>query len=222
MKDLNKKPFGGLLRLLISLAALLFISAWTFDYWQAWIFLAVFSGSVLAITLYLIKEDPRLLKRRINAGPGAEKERSQKVIQTLALIAFIVMFVFPAVDHRFAWSRVPPYTFAAGDILGLVIIFLVFKENTFTSAVIEIDTEQKVISTGPYAFVRHPMYIGALAMLSGVPLALGSWWGLLTIIPITLVIVWRLLDEEQFLAKKLSGYSEYRNKVRYHLVPFIW
>ena len=225
MKDLNKKAFGGLLRLLISLAVLLFLPAWTLDYWQAWVFLAVFSGSVLAITFYLISEDPRLLKRRIDAGPSAEKERSQKIIQTLALTAFIVVFVFSAVDHRFAWSRVPPYTAAAGDILvvlGLLIIFVVFKENTFTSAVIEIDTEQKVISTGPYALVRHPMYLGALVMLLGVPLALGSWWGLLTIIPITLVIVWRLLDEEQFLAKKLSGYSEYRDKVRYRLVPFIW
>jgi protein-S-isoprenylcysteine O-methyltransferase Ste14 len=94
MDDLNKKAFGGFLRLLISLAVLLFLPAWTFDYWQAWIFLAVFSGSVLMITLYLIKQDPRLLKRRINAGPSAEKERSQKVIQTLALIAFIVVFVF--------------------------------------------------------------------------------------------------------------------------------
>ena len=134
-------------------------------------------------------------------------------------MAFIVVFVFSAVDHRFAWSRVPPYTVASGDILvvlGLLIIFVVFKENTFTSAVIEIDTEQKVISTGPYAFVRHPMYLGALVMLLGVPLpALGSWWGLLTIIPITLVIIWRLLDEEQFLAKKLSGYSEYPDKVTY-------
>ncbi len=225
MKDLNKKAFGGLLRLLISLAVLLFLPAWTLDYWQAWIFLAVFFGSVLVITVYLIKWDPRLLERRINAGPSAEKERSQKVIQTLALIAFIMVFVFSAVDHRFAWSKVPLYTVAAGDflvVLGLIIIFLVFKENTFTSAVIEIDTEQKVISTGPYAFVRHPMYIGALVMLLGVPLALGSWWGLLTILPMTLVIVWRLLDEEQFLAKKLSGYSEYRSKVRYRLVPFIW
>jgi protein-S-isoprenylcysteine O-methyltransferase Ste14 len=177
------------------------------------------------ITIYLIKRDPRLLERRIKAGPSAEKERSQKVIQALATIAFVVVFVFSAVDHRFAWSSVPPYSVVAGDILvvlGLLIIFFVFKENTFTSAVIEIDTEQKVISTGPYAFVRHPMYIGALVMLLGVPLALGSWWGLLTIIPMTLVIVWRLLDEEQFLAKKLSGYSEYQNKVRYRLVPFIW
>jgi protein-S-isoprenylcysteine O-methyltransferase Ste14 len=99
---------------------------------------------------------------------------------------------------------------------------LVFKENTFTSATIETGAEQKVVSTGPYAVVRHPMYIGALIMLLGVPLALGSWWGLLTVIPMKLVIVFRLLDEEKFLTKNLSGYSEYKNKVKYRLVPFVW
>ena len=114
---------------------------------------------------------------------------------------------------------------SVGDILvalGLYFVFLVFKENSFTSAVIEVGSEQKIITTGPYALVRHPMYIGALVMLTGVPLALGSWWGLLAVIPITLTIVWRLLDEEKFLAKNLPGYPEYQNKVKYHLVPFIW
>jgi len=225
MKDLNKKAFGGLLSLIISLAASLFLPAWTLYYWQAWIFLGVFSVSVLAITIYLMKKDPKLLERRVNAGPGAEKEKSQKIIQFLASIAFIAVIVFPAIDHRFAWSRMPPYAVAAGDILvalGLLVIFFVFKENTFTSAIIEVGTEQKIISTGPYAFVRHPMYTGGLIMLLGVPIALGSWWGLFTIIPITLVIIWRLLDEEKFLAKNLSGYSEYQNKVRYRLLPFIW
>lgn len=135
------------------------------------------------------------------------------------------MIEFPAIDHRFAWSTVPPYVSFAGDglvALGLLIIFLVFKENTFTSAVIEVDAEQTVIATGPYRLVRHPMYAGALVMLLGVPLALGSRWGLLTIIPIALVIVWRLLDEEKFLARNLPGYSEYRSKVKARLVPFIW
>ena len=161
----------------------------------------------------------------MNAGPGAEKERSQKIIQSLATIGFIAVIVFPAVDHRFGWSSVPLPVAIAGDALvtlGLLIIFFVFKENTFTSSVIEVDPEQRVIATGPYALVRHPMYVGALVMLLGVPLALGSWWGLFTVIPITLVIVWRLVDEEKFLVKNLSRYSEYQNKVRYRLVPFIW
>ena len=212
LKDLNRKAFAGLLRLIIALAASLFLPAWTLDYWQAWIFLAVFSMSVLAITRYLMKNDPKLLERRIHSGSRAEKERSQKRIQFFGAIAFIALFILPGLDHRFGWSTMPPYLVAAGDVLvtlGFLIIFLVFKENTFTSAIIEVSTEQEVISTGPYALVRHPMYAGALVMLFGVPLALGSWWGLLTFAPITFVIVWRLIDEENFLAKNLPGYSEY-------------
>jgi protein-S-isoprenylcysteine O-methyltransferase Ste14 len=113
----------------------------------------------------------------------------------------------------------------AGDLLvflGLLIIFFVFKENTFTSAVIEVDAQQKVVATGPYALIRHPMYAGALVMLAGVPLALGSVWGLLTIVPITVVIVLRLLDEERFLDKNLAGYSDYSNKTGYRLLPYVW
>ena len=225
MKDLNKKAFGGLSFLLVVLATSLFLPAWTFVYWQAWIFLAVFFLSALAITLYLMEKDQKLLERRVNGGPTAEKETIQKIIQSLAGIAFIAIFVLSALDHRFGWSAVSIYFVIAGDILimlGLFMVFLVFKENTFTSATIEIDVEQKVISTGPYALVRHPMYIGAFVMLVGVPPSLGSWWGLLVVIPIVLVIIWRLLNEEKFLAKNLPGYTEYRDKVKYRLIPFIW
>ena len=225
MNDLNKKAFTGLLRLIAGLAAFLFFPVWTVDYWQAWVFLAVFSASVSAVTLYLMKNDPKLLERRVRAGPGAENKKSQKIIQLLASAAFILVIVFPAVDHRFAWSTVPLVIVLTGDVvvaLGLLVVFFVFRENTFTSAAIEIAAHQIVVSTGPYAVVRHPMYIGALVMLLGVPLALGSWWGLFTIVPITLVIVWRLLDEEKFLAKTLPGYAEYCGTVRYRLVPFIW
>jgi len=225
MKDLNKRAFAGLLWLLISMAAALFLPAWSLDYWQAWTFLAVFSASVLAITLYLMKNDPKLLERRMHSGPSAEKENSQKIIQLFATIAFIAVLVFPAIDHRFGWSAVPLYAVAAGDVLvalGLLMIFFVFRENTFASGIIDVNPEQKVISTGPYRLVRHPMYLGALIMFLGMPLALGSWWGLFAIIPLTLVLAWRLLDEERFLAEHLPGYSEYRNKVRFRLVPFIW
>ncbi|MBZ5611462.1 MAG: isoprenylcysteine carboxylmethyltransferase family protein [Acidobacteriia bacterium] len=225
MKDLDKRAFGGLVWLLASMGVLLFLPAWTLDYREAWIFLVVFSASVLAITLYLMKNDPRLLERRMHSGPGAEKEGSQKVIQFIATIAFIAVIVLPAMDHRFAWSVAPLYAVVAGDVfvaLGMLVIFLVFKENTFASATIEVDSGQKVISSGPYALVRHPMYLGALIMLLGVAPALGSWFGLFAAIPLALVIVWRLLDEEEFLARSLPGYSEYRNKVKYRLVPFIW
>jgi protein-S-isoprenylcysteine O-methyltransferase Ste14 len=225
MNALNIRALAGFLQLLVIMAVLIFVPAGTLDYPQAWIFLAVFFVPVLAITIYLMKNDPNLLERRIKAGPSDEKETSQKIIQFFAMIDFIAVMLVPALDHRFAWSAVPPYVVAAGDIfvvLGFFIVFLVFKENTFTSAIIELSSEQRVITTGPYAMVRHPMYIGALIMLVGVPLALGSWWGLLTVVAMTLVIVWRLLDEERFLGKNLPGYADYQNAVRYRLLPFVW
>ena len=206
MNTLNRKAFRGLLFLLLVMAALLFIPAGTLDYWQAWTFLAVYFVSSLAITLYLIKNDPKLLERRMSAGPTAEKETTQKIIMFFASLGFIGLIVFPALDHRFAWSHVPPYAALAGDVLvvlGWLAIFFVFKENTFTSATIELAPDQRVISTGPYAFVRHPMYAGGIVMLLGVPIALGSWWGLLVIVAMMPALIWRLFDEEKFLARNL-------------------
>jgi protein-S-isoprenylcysteine O-methyltransferase Ste14 len=225
MNQLVIRAFAGLLFLLIVMAIIIFVPAWTLDYRQAWIFLVVFFVPPLLITIYLMKHDPKLLERRTTAGPGAEQERIQNIIQALAGLAFIAIFIVSALDHRFGWSTVPAYVTALGDVLvifGFYLVFLVFKENTFASGTIEVVAEQRVISTGPYALVRHPMYIGALVMLAGVPLALGSWWGLLAIIPMTLVLILRLLDEEKFLAKNLAGYSDYQSKVRYHLFPLIW
>jgi protein-S-isoprenylcysteine O-methyltransferase Ste14 len=225
MSALNIKALAGFLQLFIILALLIFAPAWTLDYWQAWIFLGVFFGSALAITIYLMRNDPKLLERRVNARLGAEKEKSQRIIQGFAMAAFISIFLVSVLDHRFGWSTVPAYVSVLGDILvvlGFLFVFLVFKENTFASGTIEVGAEQRVVATGPYALVRHPMYIGALVMLIGVPLALGSLWGMLAIVPMTVVLVARLLDEEEFLAKNLAGYSEYENKVRYRLLPLIW
>jgi protein-S-isoprenylcysteine O-methyltransferase Ste14 len=225
MNQLNIKAFAGMLQLAIVLGLTIFLPAWTLDYWQAWILVAIFFACTLAVTLYLMKNDPKLLERRVKAGVGAEKERSQNIIQAFAALVFIAIFVVSALDHRFAWSTVPPYLIALGDILiaiGFYLVFLVFKENTFASGTIEVGAEQKVIATGPYALVRHPMYIGALVMLIGVPLALGSLWGLIAIVPMVVVLVARLLDEEKFLAKNLAGYSEYQGKVRHRLLPLIW
>jgi protein-S-isoprenylcysteine O-methyltransferase Ste14 len=225
MKDLNKRAFGGLLFMLLVMAALLFLPAWTLVYWQAWAFLAVFGASALAITLYLIKKDPRLLNRRVYAGPTVEKETSQQIIQTIKSIGFAAMLVVSALDHRFAWAPPALYASLAGDTLvaiGFLIIFFVFKENSFASATIELAPEQKIISTGLYELVRHPMYLGAVFLLVGTPLSLGSWWGLCVIALMMPALIWRLLDEEQFLAKNLPGYTAYQNTVRHRLGPFIW
>ena len=165
------------------------------------------------------------MERRVNAGPAAEKETSQKIIQLFASLSFIAIFVVSAIDHRFGWSAVPVSVVVLGDVLialGFYAVFLVLRENTYAAGTIEVEQGQQVISTGPYALVRHPMYAGALIMLLGIPLALGSWWGLLTIVPMALALVWRILDEEAFLRKNLPGYAEYRAQVKYRLVPLIW
>jgi protein-S-isoprenylcysteine O-methyltransferase Ste14 len=225
MSILNIKAFVGLLFLLLTMAALLFIPALTLDYWQAWTFLAVYFGWSLAITLYLMRRDPTLLQRRMSGGPTAEKEPTQRIIMLLTSLGFIGLLILPALDHRLAWSRMPPYVALAGDVLvalGFLAILFVFKENTFSSATIELTPNQKVISTGPYAFVRHPMYAGALVMLLGIPIALGSWWGLLVIVAMMPALIWRLFDEEKFLARSLPGYAEYQHEVRYRLIPLVW
>ena len=212
----------GFLSLFLISLALLFLPAWTLNYWQAWTYLAVLMASIAAILVYLVRNDPALLARRAN---NTEKEPSQKIIHFLVNFVFVGAEVVPGLDHRFGWSVVPTYVVVAGDVLvalGMLIIFFVFRENTFTASTVQVAADQKVISTGLYALVRHPMYVGGLVFILGVPLALGSWWGLLTFIPLTLVIVWRLLDEERFLVKNLSGYGEYRGKVKYRLLPFVW
>jgi len=207
------------------MAALLFIPVGTFDYWQAWLFMAVFMGSSTATTVYLAINDPKLLERRMTAGPAAEKEPTQKIIMLFLMMGFIALFVFSAFDHRFGWSQVPLFISLAGDALivfAFFLFFIVFKVNTYGASTIQIAEDQKVISTGPYALVRHPMYAGAIPLLIGVPLALGSWWGLFVLIPLMPVLIWRILDEERFLQNGLPGYKDYCQKVRYHLVPFIW
>lgn len=215
----------GLVFLVLCLALVLFLSAGSFEFWQAWVFLAVWTISVLFITLYLIKYDQKLLASRVQAGPTAETQKIQKFIQSLASLFFIGLFVVPGLDFRFHWSSVPPVVSWISDgfvVLGFLIVFLVFKENSYTSAVIEVSDEQKVITTGPYAIVRHPMYAGAILLLLFTPLALGSWVALPFPLPLILVVVFRLIEEEKFLLAHLTGYPVYRQKVPYRLVPLIW
>lgn len=225
MDTLQRKAFAGLLILFLVMASLLFLAAGTIRYWQGWAYLAVFFGASFLITLYLAKNDPALLKRRLSAGPWAEKEQTQKIIMAFTSIGFVALIVTPGLDFRFGWSAVPLPIVAAGNVLvaiGYAIIFLVYKENTFTSATIEVAKDQRVISTGPYALVRHPMYAGGLLYLLGTPLALGSWWGLVPFAATLPFLIWRLFDEEAFLARNLPGYTEYRNKVRFRLAPGVW
>jgi protein-S-isoprenylcysteine O-methyltransferase Ste14 len=189
----------------------LFIPAGSLYFWQAWVYSIVLFVSSAAITFYIWKRDPALLERRLEIGVVEENEKTQKIIQGFAYIGFSLILVIPALDHRFGWSNVPFSIVISGDILviaGLYLYVLVLKENTFASATIEITANQKVIATGPYSVVRHPMYLGALIMLFGTPLALGSWWGLIVLILYVFALVTRIRDEEKFLSKNLPGYDD--------------
>jgi protein-S-isoprenylcysteine O-methyltransferase Ste14 len=225
MDALARKAFRGIVGVVLVAAALLFGIPRTLDYWQAWIFLIVYFAASFLITARLLKSDPKLVERRMRAGPLAEKEASQKIIMLVASLGFAGLLVIPAVDRRLGWSHMAPAVAIAGNILvvlGWFAIYLVFRENSFTSATIEIADDQEVISTGPYAYVRHPMYAGSLVMLLGIPIALGSWWGLIALAVIAAALLWRILDEERFLARHLAGYDAYKEKVRYRLIPHFW
>jgi len=225
MSSMHKKAFGSLAILCLVMAAILFVCAGTLDYWQGWTFLAAYFAASIAITLYLIKHDPALLERRMSGGPFAEKEPAQKIIMSLTSLGFIALIAVPALDHRFGWSHPSRPLELAGNVLvllGYFGIFFVFRENSFAAATIQSPRDQRVISTGPYAWVRHPMYATALVMLLGMPIALGSWWGVLIVVALIPALIWRLLDEERFLTRNLSGYVAYQETVRYRLLPWIW
>jgi len=225
MRSLYLKAFGGLAVLFLIMASLLFVAAGTLHYWQAWLFLAVYFLASLAITLYLINNNRALLARRMSGGPFAEKEPAQRIIMALVSIGFVGLILLPAIDHRFGWSHLSIPAILAGDalvLLGWLGIFFVFRENSFASATIESAEDQRVISTGLYAWVRHPMYATSLLMLLGIPVALGSWWGVLIVVAIVPTLIWRLTDEERFLVRHLPDYSTYQRRVRYRLLPRVW
>ena len=225
MATLRTRAWFGIAALAVATSLLLFVPAGTLRYWQAWAYLATFTVVSLLTTVYLMSRDPELLERRLRGGPTAEKRPAQKLIMLATSIGFIALLVVPALDHRFGWSAVPLGGVVLGNILvvvGFYLIYLVYRENTFTSATIELTAGQRVISTGPYAIVRHPMYASATLYLLGTPLALGSYWGFVPLGAILPFLIWRLFDEERFLAKNLRGYTEYQERVRHRLVPFVW
>ena len=169
--------------------------------------------------------DKPLLERRLRVGPQHEHALSQKIIVSLVFVAFFALIVVPALDNRFIWSPVAPWVPILGDVIivfSFLFIFWVIKVNSFAASNIRVEEGQRVIDTGPYAYVRHPMYAEAFWLLVGTPLALGSWWSLGLIVLFMPVLLWRLLDEEKILRKDLGGYTEYIQKVRYRLVPFVW
>jgi protein-S-isoprenylcysteine O-methyltransferase Ste14 len=225
MNSLDARVWLGLLWLTVAMAVLIFVPAGTIRYWQAWTFLGIYVGASILVVLYLIKTDRPLLQRRMRGGPTAEKRTPEKVIMSFTSAGFIALLVVPGLDHRMGWSHVPIPVVIAGDAfiaVGWLIILAVFRENSFSSSTIEVSSDQRVVSTGPYAMVRHPMYAGALLMLGGIPPALGSYWGLTALAATAPFLLWRIFDEERFLSGNLPGYAGYCTRVRWRIIPGVF
>jgi protein-S-isoprenylcysteine O-methyltransferase Ste14 len=208
----------------IVLGALLCLAAGTLNYWQGWVFSLVFGICNLQQGLYLAVKDPVLLERRKKVTADAQST-GQKIVMVVGIGSIFGMMLVSALDHRFGWSQVP----AVVSVIGLLLIALsyyiyyrVFRENSYAASTIQTFEGQKVISTGLYGRVRHPKYVGDLFLVVGIPLALGSWWGLVVVLLSLAGLVWRILDEEKLLRQDLPGYGEYTQKVRYRLVPNVW
>jgi protein-S-isoprenylcysteine O-methyltransferase Ste14 len=207
---------------ILVLGAVFFLPAGTFDYWEAWVYIGLILLPAIFIMGYLIRHDPALIERRTRMK---ERRARQDLIIKISMVIFLAMILLPGFDRRFGWSDVPAAVVIAADILvalGYFIVFLVYRENTYTSRLVEVEKGQTVISTGPYAVVRHPMYVGALIMFLFTPLALGSVWASIPALFMIPIVIARLLDEEQVLGKGLPGYPEYMQKVRNRLIPGVW
>jgi protein-S-isoprenylcysteine O-methyltransferase Ste14 len=224
MKALGKGLVSATLGL-IAFGVMLFVPAGTFHYWQAWVFLAVFALSTWIPSVYLMRTNPAALERRMRAGPLAETRTLQRIVLTVLFICFPAMLVVSALDHRFGWSPVPATVSLIGDVLvgiGLGVAMMVLIQNSYASVNVTVETGQHLVSTGLYGLVRHPMYTGNVILMFGVPLALGSYWGLVLVVPGLFVLALRIRDEEDLLEHELSGYREYTQQVRYRLVPYVW
>ena len=218
------QSLAGMLFLFTVMSACLFLPKMTFQFPLAWIYLVVFFIPVIIITIYIFVNDKNLLKSRLAVGAVAEKRCFQKIIQGLAGVFFISIYIVSAFDYKLGWSVVPLWlSYLANTIsfISFVGLFFVFKQNSFLSVTIEIQSQQKVISTGLYEIVRHPMYMFASVLLLFTPLALGSFFGLIFSISTIILIYFRAIDEEKELITSLEGYNDYCKKVKYRLIPFI-
>ncbi|WIM89898.1 isoprenylcysteine carboxylmethyltransferase family protein [Candidatus Mycobacterium wuenschmannii] len=224
MNTLVKGSLSAVLGL-VAFGLLVFVPAGTTHYWQGWAFLTVFALSTWIPTVYLMRTNPAALERRMQAGPKAETRPLQKILITVIFLAFPATFIVCALDWRYGWSQVPVALCVAGDVLvaaGLGVAMLVIIQNSYAAANVRVEDGQTLVSTGLYGLVRHPMYTGNVLLMAGIPLALGSYWGLLLLVPGMLVLVLRIRDEEELLTQDLSGYREYTGRVGYRLLPYVW
>ena len=225
MSSLGVRALRGWVFFQAFLAIVLCISAGTLSWWEAWAYWLVFGCATAAISAYLLKHDPALVKRRMAVGPAAEKRTAQKIIQAITSVLLCALYIVAGLDHRFQWSHVPMVAVIVGEVLvafSFLILFVVFRQNSFAAATVELQPGQCVIATGLYGYVRHPMYSMSLILFAGSASALGSFAALVVALLLAVLIVARLADEERFLCANLAGYEDYRRQVHCRLIPGIW
>jgi protein-S-isoprenylcysteine O-methyltransferase Ste14 len=221
-KSLKKKVILRILIVFLLMGTAFFLPAWTFNYWQAWAYLVVISVPMAFVVTYLFKHDPALLERRMRMK---EKQEQNALIVAVSWILFLLAFVLPGFDHRLHWSQAPLFVIIIADLLvlgGYLFVISVFKANSFASRIVEIEKGQKVITTGPYRIVRHPMYFGVIFFYVFSPLALGSYWAMIPAALIVPLLVLRIKREEKELLENLKEYKAYTEKTKHRLIPGIW
>ena len=207
---------------IIFVGLLLFLPAGTFNYFNAWLFMSLLFIPMFILGIFLFIKSPELLEKRLNAK---EKEKTQKGVVGFSAILFLASFLIAGFDYRFDWSEIPMWCVILASVILLVSYGMyaeVMRENIYLSRTIEVQENQKVIDTGLYGIIRHPMYAVTIWLFLAIPIVLGSWWALLCMAPYPFLIAIRILNEEKVLENNLSGYKEYKAKVKYRLVPFIW
>jgi protein-S-isoprenylcysteine O-methyltransferase Ste14 len=225
MRTLRARTTANTAKFLSIVAALLFLSAGTLRFWQAWLYLALNLAWLTLAGAYFLKRDPALVERRLTQDERGEREPLQRRIMSTFRALGAITLVLTGLDHRFGWSALPTWLVAGGGVLfvaGVAVVFAVFAENTYTSSIIEVDAGQTVVATGPYRVLRHPMYAGTLLMGLGTPLILGSLASLILLPPGWALLAVRILAEERFLADRLRGYAEYMRRTPTRLIPGLW
>lgn len=205
-----------------AVALIVIAPAGRWDYWQGWMYLGTLFIPMFFVLAWFWKRDPALLERRLRTR---EKEAAQRKVIAASFLYFLVVFVLPGLDVRFGWSKVPAPASIAADALvlvGYMTFVRVMAVNSYLSRTVEVDAGQRVVSTGPYAVVRHPMYAGVGLLYLASPVALGSYWAVIPALSIVPLLAARILNEEKVLLRDLPGYGEYIRKVRYRLVPGVW
>jgi protein-S-isoprenylcysteine O-methyltransferase Ste14 len=225
VNDLSRKTLAGVARTQIALALMLIVPAWTLAYWQAWLYWMLSTAAALATALHFLKRDPALMRRRLHVGARAEPLERQKIVQGIGGVLDAAMFIVAGIEHRVHGSRVPAQAILVADasvLVGLALTFLVFKANTYTAGTVAVEAGQRVVTTGPYSIVRHPMYSASVLWFLATPFALGSPWALVPAALMSIAVGARLVDEEHHLCAALPGYDAYCVKVRWRLIPGLW